>query len=193
MGVIYPTNSWFTDSHKNGVLIEIEIGELKLKVFQNDETIALNEIYSNKYNEENSTSQYVNLGGKIIPGTPVPLTLILTNQDSGSASMFVRYKFEVYIRGVSSDTKIEGVSITGYLAPTNEAGGFVKDGDYYYYRNNSGENTLFAKNEVETLMQYFTIPESAFVNNSGEMLLTYSDSLYIKLVIEGSTSNTFAV
>ena len=206
MGAINPTNAWFTSASKNGVQIQLEIGDLKLKVFQNDATVETNEILTNDQNNEYETDKnpdetpntdtqpsYVDITGKIIPGKPVDLVLILANTDQASASMYVRFKFEVFIRGISADTKIENVALTGCTAPAGENGGFVEDGDYFYYRNTSGSNILFAKGTVATMLQKFTIPDSVFVDNSGNMLITNSQTLYIKLTVEGSTSNTFAV
>jgi len=191
LGVVSPVNAWFTDSHKNGVQIQIEIGDLKLKVFQNDATIAGNEIYTNADNAENETAEYIELSGEIKPDTAVPLKLILTNKDSGSAAMYVRYKFEVYKRGLTTDSLISGVTLGGFVAPNGANKGIVKEGDYYYYRDSSNANALFTKGSEVIMMQNFTIPFSAFVDANGNMLITNSDTISLKLIIEASIYNDF--
>ena len=193
LGAVNPVNAWFTDSHKNGVQIQIEIGDLKLKVFQNNASVAGNEISTNADNAENNTNKYIELSGEITPDNPVNLKLILTNKDSGSASMYVRYKFEVYTRGISADTKLDGVEIAGFVAPTESAKGVVKDGDYYYYRDNTNANALFTKGSEFTMLQTFKVPFSAFVDVNGNMLITNSATIYLKLIVEASISQTFAV
>ncbi|MBO5954477.1 MAG: hypothetical protein J6Q13_00730 [Clostridia bacterium] len=214
MGTVGSVNSWFTDTHRNGVQISVEIGDLKLKVYQasldNEGNIVENskvEILTNEINHEYGTDeieegqpntetnpQYIDLGGEIVPETPVDLVLVLANQDSGSASMFVRFKFEIYVRGLTSDTKIEGVTITGFKTPDATTCGFVKEDDgYYYYQDNEGNNALFAKNAEVTMMHNFTVPLSAFLDANGNMLLTHSETIYIKLLIDGSTNSSFVV
>ena len=214
MGTIGSVNSWFTDTHRNGVQISIEIGDLKLKVYQasldNNGAIIENskvEILTNEINHEYNTDeieegqpntetipQYIELDGEIVPENPVDLVLILANKDTGSASMFVRFKFEIYIRGLTSDTKIEGVTISGFKTPNETSCGFVEEDDgYYYYQDNKGNNALFAKNAEAAMMQKFTIPVSAFLDANGNMLLTHSETIYIKLLIDGSTSSSFVV
>lgn len=193
LGAVNPVNAWFTDSHKNGVQIQVEIGDLKLKVFQNNASVAGNEISTNADNVENKTNKYIQLSGEIKPQTPVTLKLILTNKDTGSASMYVRYKFEVYTRAIGGDEKLEGVEIAGFVAPNGETKGIVKDGDYYYYRDSSNANALFTKGSEVVMFETFTIPFSAFVDASGNMLITNNATIYLKLIVEASISQTFEV
>lgn len=193
LGAINPVNAWFTDSHKNGVQIQVEIGDLKLKVFQNNASVAGNEISTNADNVENKTNKYIQLSGEIKPQTPVTLKLILTNKDTGSASMYVRYKFEVYTRAIGGDEKLEGVEIAGFVEPNGETKGIVKDGDYYYYRNSLNANALFTKGSEVVMFETFTIPFSAFVDASGNMLITNNATIYLKLIVEASISQTFEV
>ena len=234
--VITPTNSWFMDSHNDGVQILVDVGTLKLKVYQNsvptESELATNptknEIFSNVTNSNYETDknedqtentktnpQYISLGGEIKPDTAVPLTLILANKDEGSASMYVRFKLEVYSRGITADTLLEGVTLSGYNAPLSEgtelesAEGFVfnsADG-YYYYQTyttstqfSNANNARFAKGEDEIMLTSFTVPYSAFVcveeNDEnyeyGEFIIKNSDTIYIKLIVQGDVSQTFA-
>ena len=99
MCVVQPTNSWFTSSKYNGVQIMVDVGELKLKVFQNDASVKENEILTNSKNTEFETDEnpngtpntetspsYVNLTGKIIPGEWVDLVLILLRLDQNQSA-----------------------------------------------------------------------------------------------------------
>ena len=234
LSVIAPVNSWFRDSHENGVQIIVDVGTLNLKVYQNalptesemQTNPTKNEIFSNETNTKYETDknedqtdntktnpQYIALGGEIKPDTAVPLKLILANKDEGSASMYVRFKLEVYARGFSGDTLLEGVTLSGYDVPLanatqdESAGGFVfnsADG-YYYYQSYTTEtnfsnsnNARFAKDEDEIMLTHFTVPYSAFVcmendnPNYGEFIIKNSDTVYIKLVVQGDISQTFA-
>ena len=198
MGAVNGTNAWFTAKHNNGVQIEVDVGNLKLKVYQN--TIAdANEIYSNALNETYETDnvgttnpKYVTLGGEIVPGEPIDLVLILANKDAGSTSMFVKFKFELYVRGVDGDTLLNNVSIAGYDEPTETAGGFVKNANgYYYYQDNAGNNKLLNRTEDAVMLKAFTVPVDCFMNDDGTMVYTNSESVYIKLTVDASVNSTF--
>lgn len=198
VGMVGSVNAWFTDTHKEGIQIVVDVGDLKLKVYQNSISDA-NEIFTNETNKDNETdtnantsAQYVTLSGEIVPDTPVGLTLILANKDAGSASMYVRYKFELYKRGTASDVKIETI-ITGFTAQSSTQKGFVRNEEdgYYYYKDTAGANTLFEKNKEATLLTSFTVPYSQFVDSNGTMILNGSETIYVKLVVDASISSTF--
>lgn len=211
--VVNPVNSWFKIEHNQGVQISVMVGNLKLKVYQNavptDEELEANptknEIFTNKINtdEKTSTPQYITLGGEIKPDEPVSLTLILANKDAGSASMYVRFKFEVYVRKINSSNDpehelLQGVEVSGFDEPEGTTNGFVKNGDYYYYQKsstgafNNSNNVKFAKGEDVVMFTHFTVPYSAFVDTStGELKIKNSESVYIKLIVDGSINTSF--
>ena len=119
-----------------------------------------------------------------------PLTLILSNEDQGSASMYVRYKFELYKRTQTTDVLLT-TTLAGYTAQSSSQKGFklnTTDG-YYYYKDTAGANTLFEKNATATMMTSFTVPYSAFVDQNGTMLISDCDTVYIKLIIDASVAN----
>ena len=198
MGAINETNAWFTAKHNNGVQIQVDVGNLKLKVYQNSVANA-NEIYSNALNNTYETDnlgttnpKHVTLSDEIIPGDPVDLVLILANKDAGSTSMFVKFKFEVYVRGVNGDTLLNNISIDGYDEPTETAGGFVKNPNgYYYYQDNAGNNILLNRTDDVVVMKTFTVPLDCFIKDDGTMVYTNSESVYIKLTVDASTNFTF--
>ena len=189
MGVVGKTNSWFTAKHQDGVQIEVVIGNLLLKIYQITGTNGENsrEIYSDQKNAELKTdTQYVELSGEIKPDTDITLNLKLANEDQGATSMYVKFKFEVFKRGTLSDENLYA-TIKGFDAPTQNTKGFVKNGDYYYYQNTSG-NVQMEKNETAIMMQSFSIPYSSFLDDNGD-IANGSDTIYIKLTVDTSISN----
>ncbi len=206
LGVVNPVNSWFADSHENGVQISVTVGDLKLKVYQNalptdaelKENPTQNEVFSEETNQDENTTnpQYISLGAEIKPDVAVPLTLILANKDEGAASIYVRFKLEVYVRGVSSDTMLEGVQVgfdtdSDGVLDTTSTSNFVYNNGYYNYQI-SGSNALFAKDTAETMFTHFTVPLSAFIDDSGDMQFKNSDTVYIKLTIQGDIKSDFS-
>ena len=205
LGLVAPTNAWFTDHHNNGILIGVTVGNLNLKLYQITKNAQSQdvetEILTNLKNEINDTDadasttvQYISLGGKISPDQAVTLNLKLKNTDKGESSMYVKFKFELYLRGTTADTLVP-TTISGFTAPTSTAKGFVKGtGDYYYYKATSAANAAnaqFAKNESAMLMTSFTVPYSSFIDANGNMLIKNSDSVYIKFSVEASESENF--
>lgn len=196
VGIVGQSNAWFTDTHHNGVQVEISVGDLKLKVYQNS-VVDTNEIYTIEDNNKNGTSKYMAISGEIKPDTDVAITMMLANKDTGSAAMYVRFKFEVYARGLNSDTKLEGVTVKGFATPSGTANGFARNAndstdEYYYYRNASGTNVLLAKDAEAKMMTHFNVPFSAFVDADGNFLITNSDTVYIKLTVHASVNQNFA-
>lgn len=189
--VVNPVNAWFTDAKQNGIAIEVELGNLNLKLYQNSIADA-NEILTNADNGKATTKKYIALNQEIVPDVEVPLNLILANKDQGSASMYVRYKFALYQRGVSQDKEIT-TEIIGFTAKTDEAGGFVKNDDgFYYYQDKTGANTLFIKNASATLLTHFVVPYSQFMDANGNILIKNSETIYIKLIVQASVYQNFA-
>lgn len=196
LGVVSGTNAWFTSERKNGVEIIVDVGVLQLKVYQNEvDANKNNEINSEKTNETAVEKKYIQLDGQISSDVPVNLKLILTNEDRGSAAMFIRYKFELFARGVEEDILIP-TTIDGYGAVNATAKGFrqnLEDGFYYYQKAGStGEfstnnNALFenGQNSQIVLLTSFTVPYEDYCNFNG------SETVYIKLTIQASSNNNF--
>lgn len=192
------TNSWFT-SQVNNVHILVDVGTLKLSVYQNIDDVQTKLLTDEEdigdYN--GPTSNYVVLDKMIAPDEEIDLVLTLSNEDSGSSSMYVRYRFEIYSRGVEQDTKLD-VEINDYTAPVSGTGahaGFVWDEstEWYYYKNETATaNALFAKNATAKLMESFTIPYSSFMDVNGDMIITNSNTIYIKLIVDASVYQNFS-
>ena len=191
MGVVGTTNSWFTTEHKNGVQIKVDIGSLLLKVYQLDEQDNETEIFSDETNsglaQESKPTQYVSLSGVISPNEDVSLKLKLSNDDKGAASMYVRFQFQIFRRGVDADSEILDVTIKGYDTPNASGNKFAKVNNYYYYQNSQGQNVKLEKQTSATMMTSFQIGFSGFVDEQGN-LLSRSDSIYIKLTVDASAS-----
>lgn len=205
LGLVGPTNAWFTDNHKDGILIGVTVSNLNLKLFQITKNAqnqdVETEIYTHLKNETNetdddsaTTTQYIELDGKISPDEAVTLNLKLKNSDRGQSTMYVKFKFELYLRGMTADTLVP-TTITGFTEPTATSKGFVKGAnDYYYYKTSSAQdagNALFLKDESAMLMTSFTVPLSSFVDNNGDLLIKNSDTVYIKVIVEASEFENF--
>lgn len=205
LSVVGTTNAWFTDKHHDGILINISVGNLNLKLFQitkdsQDQEIET-EILTNLKNEQNATdkddntvTQYIVLDGKIIPDEWVGLKLKLKNSDKGKSSMYVKFKFELYLRGVSSDTLVE-TEIKGYQSPDENTKGFVEGEEgFYYYKESSlqdANNSLIEQEEDPLIMTHFKVPYSSFVDANGNMLIKNSETIYIKIIVEASDVENF--
>ncbi len=185
------TNAWFTSESQNGVLIKINVGKLQLNLYQ-DINGTSTKILTDVENGSAAKPQYVVLNGAILPDVKNDLILTLSNEDEGSASMYVRFKFEIYARGVLSDTLIES-RIDGYVKQTSTTSGFVLSDGYYYYRDKTGANALFEKGASEVIMESFIVPYSSFINDAGTLKIINSDTIYINLVVEASSSPLFSV
>jgi len=190
IGVVGYTNSWFSTTQKNGVQIIVDVGEMKLQLYQKLAT-QTNTIYTYDENQENGTTNYVVLDDEIIPDVLTDLNLVLSNEDRGSASMFLRFKFELFVRGVSVDRSIP-IEIEGFAQPGESSNGFVKrivDGEtYYYYQNDNGTNEKFEKGATEiSLLTGFKVTYDTVLNNS--YLSSGSESVYIKLTIDASAAD----
>ncbi len=199
------TNSWFSYSNFKGVEIVAQIGILDLKLYQQIGGNT-NEILTNEVNSEESKKQFVQISGVINPDEEKDLILILKNQDPGSTSMYVKFKFEIYARGVTQDTLIP-TEISGFAKPSDSANGFVLDEEsgFYYLKNNSGDNvvlrsakeltketgTAVAVGEEIKLMEKFKIPFSSYVAANGNFKHTNSETIYIKLTVIASIVKDF--
>ena len=194
MPIVTPANAWFTDSQANGIQIEVKVGDLKLSLYHTSKT-ANNLIYTNSKNEENESdsdestvSKYIPLNKKVEAGVPADLKLIVSNEETDSIPMYVKFKFELYSRGIESDELIT-TNLT-VDAPTGSANGWVlnageTDDGYYYLQDANGNDVVLNKNMSLTLFTKFTIPMSEFISN-GQLGLTNSDTLYIKFYIFAS-------
>lgn len=204
MSIISPSNAWFKDSQDKGIQITVKVGDLKLSLYHTSVTSS-NLLYTDKVNNENetdndntTTTSYIPLSGKIEADKPVALKLILSNEASDSIPMFVRFKFELYSRGIDEDTLIE-TELTGMGNPEDliasdnpelSSDTLVLDNSaagqgFYYLQNSSNKEVVLGKNKKLTLFTHFTIPKSEFIAN-GVSGLTNSDELYIKLYVDSS-------
>jgi hypothetical protein len=195
VGIVGSTNAWFTSEQKNGVQIIVNVGELKLNLYQkikNPETQAVtkNEIYSYEQHSGQITTNYIELNGPIVPGQKMPLNLCLENKDVASVPMYVKFTFALFIRNGISDIQIP-VVLTTENAPNISFG--QKTGaahnDYYYYQNANKENVLFSKDVSVDLMTHFEIDYNQMLNNDGSLKYDSSDAMYIKLTIEAALIN----
>lgn len=204
MSIISPVNAWFTDRQDDGIQILIKVGDLKLSLYHTSVATS-NLIYTDKINTDNetdndntTTSKYIPLSGKVEAGQPVALKLILSNEASDSIPMYVRFKFELYARGITRDELI-ATELTGMGSPEDlilsdssevSADTWVLDTSnqgqgFYYLQNSLGKEVVLGKDKKLTLFTHFTVPMSEFISN-GVTGLTNSDELYIKLYIDSS-------
>ena len=183
------TNSWFTSSHERGVEIFVSVGDLKIMVYQ---TIANNDvkIFTDQDNQTESSPQYVVLESVVAPDEDVDLILKVANEDPGSTSMYLRFKFELYIRGVESDTLLP-CEINEFDMPTSTSNGFTYKQGYYYYTDINGNNVQLARGTSAVLMESFNVSYGNFVNADGSFKYVNSETLYVKLTIDASAVDTF--
>ena len=179
---ILKTNAWFTSGDNQQVQIILEISNINLQVYQKlpGESGEGTLIKTYEENDEEQEKSYINLTDssnnvvrEILPNTEYSLNLTLKNADTGSASVFVRYKIEMFING-ETDTLID-LNIIGASAPNGATAGFELDSDgYYYYRNSSG-NQRYPSQANLNMLTAFSIPYSEFIditNNINANLMT---------------------
>lgn len=184
------TNAWFTSTHQDGVEIVVNIGDLKLSLYQEISSTDV-KIFTNSENSKSTTPKYIELNDVVHPDEDVGLILKLANEDPGSTSMYIRFKFELYIRGVAADTLLP-CKIKEFDKPTSTSNGFTYKDGYYYYTNSSGENVEFARGDSATIMESFNVSYSDFINTDGSFKIINSDSLYIKLTVDASAIEIFS-
>ena len=132
-------NAWFTAEHKDGIQMIINIGDLKLNLYQRiTGQEELNEVYTYAENlkDTTTTKKYIDFKGKVLPDGQNYIELILKNEDQGSAAMYLRFKFELYVRNATKDilipTTIYGVDEKFELKPAQTGN---NDSGYYYYKS----------------------------------------------------------
>lgn len=204
LGLVTPTNAWFTDSHQDGIYINVQVSNLNFKLYQHIDGEDV-EIYTYEKNTEYETdnkddtnTQFVELDGKISPDENVALQLKLKNEDKGETSVFIRFRLQLMARGIAEDTEIP-INLIDYTAPTASTPGFVKgdaskgeDANYYYYKESNLETAGYAKFEQNAeayILQSFNVPYSSFFDETGNMIIKNSETVYIKLVIEEYASS----
>lgn len=204
LSAITTANAWFSEMHKDKILINVSIKHINFQLFQitkNGSEDVKTEIFTNLGNEEfdsdtdaTTKSQYIMLDGKISHDQPVGLHLVLENNNKGQSAMYMKFKFELFLRGIDED-ELVSTTIDGFTEATATTQGFVKDENgYYYYKESSLEgasNAMFGQSASTTLMTSFTVPYSSFVDNDGNLLITNSDTIYIQLTIEASDLEEF--
>lgn len=196
IAVVGSTNSWFTSKQENGVQIIINVGDLKLNLYQktkDEETqqVTTKEIYTYEQNTTDKTNKYIELSGPVIPGEDVALNLCLENKDIKSVPMYVRFKFELYLRDKTKDIKIPVLlKVDG---ETGDASFGQKDNasinDYYYYQDSGKNNVLFEKEASVDLMTHFKIDYDEMLKANGDINYFSSEAMYIKLTIEATLIN----
>lgn len=186
---ILKTNAWFTSGDNQQVQIILEISNINLQVYQKlpGESGEGTLIKTYEENDEEQEKSYINLTDssnnvvrEILPNTDYSLNLTLKNADTGSASVFVRYKIEMFING-ETDTLID-LNIIGASAPNGATAGFELDSDgYYYYRNSSG-NQRYPSQANLNMLTAFSIPYSEFIDITNNI---NADSVKLVVTIEG--------
>ena len=186
---ILKTNAWFTSGDNQQVQIILEISNINLQVYQKlpGESGEGTLIKTYEENDEEQEKSYINLTDssnnvvrEILPNTEYSLNLTLKNADTGTASVFVRYKIEMFING-ETDTLID-LNIIGASAPNGATAGFELDSDgYYYYRNSSG-NQRYPSQANLNMLTAFSIPYSEFIDITNNI---NADSVKLVVTIEG--------
>ena len=186
---ILKTNAWFTSGDNQQVQIILQISNINLQVYQklSGESGEGTLIKTYEENDEEQEKSYINLTDssnnavrEILPNTDYSLNLTLKNADTGSASVFVRYKIEMFING-ETDTLID-LNIIGASAPNGATAGFELDSDgYYYYRNSSG-NQRYPSQANLNMLTAFSIPYSEFIDITNNI---NADSVKLVVTIEG--------
>ncbi len=186
---ILKTNAWFTSGDNQQVQIILQISNINLQVYQklSGESGEGTLIKTYEENDEEQETSYINLTDssnnavrEILPNTEYSLNLTLKNADTGSASVFVRYKIEMFING-ETDTLID-LNIIGASAPNGATAGFELDSDgYYYYRNSSG-NQRYPSQANLNMLTAFSIPYSEFIDITNNI---NADSVKLVVTIEG--------
>ena len=185
---ILKTNAWFTSGDNQQVQIILQISNINLQVYQklSGESGEGTLIKTYEENDEEQEKSYINLTDssnnavrEILPNTEYSLNLTLKNADTGSASVFVRYKIEMFING-ETDTLID-LNIIGASAPNGATAGFELDSDgYYYYRNSSG-NQRYPSQANLNMLTAFSVPYSEFIDITNNI---NADSVKLVVTIE---------
>ena len=189
IGVVGGTNAWFTAQHRNGVEIVVQVGTVKLSLYQKINESTTNLIYSYAENElqTDANKRYISLSGAISPDISKNLCLYISNDDPKSVPVYIRYKFELFARGEFQDANIP-VSISGFASWSNSQAGMKKndtDG-FYYYTSADGNHALLNKSASLDLMTSFVIGYEDMVDVNGGLKFTSSNAIYMKLTVEGS-------
>lgn len=186
---ILKTNAWFTSGDNQQVQIILEISNINLQVYQklpgeSGEGTLIKTYEENIAEQEKSyinlTDSSNNVVREILPNTEYSLNLTLKNADTGSASVFVRYKIEMFING-ETDTLID-LNIIGASAPNGATAGFELDSDGYYYYRNSSANQRYPSQANLNMLTAFSIPYSEFIDITNNI---NADSVKLVVTIEG--------
>ena len=169
---ILTTNAWFTAGENQQIQIVINIENINLNVYQklNGDTGEGVLIKTFDENDGSGEKSYIDLTDgsgtgvrEILPNQNYSLNLTLKNEDTGSASVYVRYKIVMFVNGLT-DTAIQ-LNISGQTAPNGTTAGFELNSDGYYYYRNSVGNQQYASQANLNMLTSFSIPYSEFVNN----------------------------
>ena len=173
--VVRPTNAWFYHKTSSPVVqFSVHVKNFELSLYQDSIS---NETKLTPATEDDDN---IRLSGALPFDQDIPLSLLIRNEDSGSSSVYVRFKFEVY--ALKAD---ENVALTTSVTSGST---FSKVGDYYYFQNGSGANQIFTQPAdnlgCQQLMSAFQISSSNLGSN-----VTGSETIRIVLTIESSGSD----
>lgn len=169
---ILTTNAWFTAGENQQIQIIVNIENINLNVYQRVNGDTGDGVLIKTFDENDSSTEksYIDLTDgsgtgvrEILPNQSYSLNLTLKNEDTGSASVYVRYKIEMYVNGLT-DTAIQ-LNISGQTAPNGTTAGFELNSDGYYYYRNSAGNQQYPSQANLNMLTSFSIPYSEFVNN----------------------------
>ena len=178
----YGVNSWFSQTHNNGIEIFVDLADLMINVYQKEG--GTNRLLTPMLEPGNES--YVNLSGKIIPDQSVALEMVLGNDEAGSSPVFVRFKFNLYVRGVDQDQVIS-TQISGYVQQSASSEGFKYNDDdgYYYYSDKQGNPTKLASGSTVGMMNSFVVAYEDLLN-SGQLSNLNGDLVYIVLTVDAN-------
>ena len=178
----YGVNSWFSQTHNDGVEIFVDLADLMINVYQKEG--GTNRLLTPMLEPEDAS--YVNLSGKIIPDQSVGLEMVLGNDEAGSSPVFVRFKFTLYVRGVDQDQEIS-TQIGGYPQQTASSEGFKynEEDGYYYYSDKQGNPTKLSSGLTVNMMTSFVVDYDD-VMNSGQLLNLNGDLVYVVLTVDAN-------
>ncbi|MBR6779353.1 MAG: hypothetical protein IKM43_04365 [Clostridia bacterium] len=175
------TGAWFTATGYKAEFGYVTVGSMPIYLYQdkqvNSQTVKT-KIDSNPVG--NDTPSYLELSSQIQPDVLVNVnTLYVQNDDAGTASYYIRFKFELFANG-RNDTPVADSSVITFAG----ASSFTKNGQYYV------SNTPIASGQYLTMFTGFTVPYACFVDSNGQPKFN-AETVKIIITIEGSTTTQF--
>lgn len=174
--------AWFTDGSSNDnkqLIAYIKTSETPVYIYQEFSDGSQTKLT----NDNNIALKYTSAtNNKVVLDGVNNLKLVLKNEDLG-VSFCVRYKVEFYASTASGKVLLSS-SISGMTAPSSGVNGFVLDNGWYYYRNNSGANTVL--NSATSSSVYSVCMMTSFTISSDETVagLLGGNSIYMSIAVE---------